>query len=174
MRIKLLSIEDGVTRDVAPGNAGEILARAPWTATRYLDGEPAADRFLDGWVRSGDIAEVDEHGALRIVDRLKDLIKSGGEWISSLELESALVGCRGVREVAVVGVEDGQWGERPVAFVVTDGSEVTALELEEALRGEVPGWWIPESFVFCGGIPKTSVGKYDKRALRLSIRQAVQ
>jgi fatty-acyl-CoA synthase len=166
MRIKLRSVEDGTITEVVPGRSGEILARSPWTATRYIDGEPAADRFLDGWVRSGDIATVDEYGALRIVDRLKDLIKSGGEWISSLELESALVACPGVREAAVVGAQDDEWGERPVAFVVTEAESPSAHELKQALRDKVPRWWIPETFVFCQEIARTSVGKYDKRALR--------
>jgi fatty-acyl-CoA synthase len=171
MRIKLRSVESGAITDAVPGSSGEILARSPWTATRYIDGEPAADRFLDGWVRSGDIATVDEYGALRIVDRLKDLIKSGGEWISSLELESALVGCPGVREAAVVGAQDDEWGERPAAFVVTDAESPGALELKVALRNKVPRWWIPETFVFCDEIARTSVGKYDKRALREQLQK---
>lgn len=105
-RLKLRDVESGEVVDLTPGARGEILARAGWTVGGYFDGAPAPDRFEDGWVRSDDIARVDERGGLRIVDRLKDLIKSGGEWISSLELEAALCACEGVREAAVVATED--------------------------------------------------------------------
>ncbi len=176
MRLRLRDPQGGQLVLWEPGARGELLARGPWTAVGYLDGDPAEDRFVDGWVRTGDLARIDEHGSLHIVDRLKDLVKSGGEWIPSIELEAALNDCSGVREAAVVAAPDEQWGERPVAFVVTSpstsagsGSGPTADEIRAQLSDAVPRWWLPERIVFIAAIPKTGVGKYDKRALRASL-----
>lgn len=169
-RLRLAPLEGGAPVELAPGRSGEILARAPWTACRYLDEEADPDRFEDGWVRSGDIARVDERGSLHIVDRVKDLIKSGGEWISSLELEAALVACSGVREAAAVAaVADPEWGERPVAFLVLEQRPPSLEDVRAELATRVPRWWLPDRFVVCDEIARTSVGKYDKRALRRSL-----
>ncbi|WP_256944053.1 AMP-binding enzyme, partial [Halobacterium hubeiense] len=118
----------------------------------------------DGYFRSGDVATVDEYGFLDIVDRLDDVIKSGGEWISSIELENALIGHDGVEEASVIGVAHEKWQERPVAYVATtDG--VTVEELREHLLEEFPKWWLPDRFEFVDEVPKTSTGKFNKQRL---------
>jgi fatty-acyl-CoA synthase len=145
---------------------GEIEVRGPWiTGSYYLD--PAPDKFRDGWLRTGDIGHVDDHGFLQITDRLKDVIKSGGEWISSVELENELMGHPDVVEASVVGVADDKWGERPLAIVVRrDGSDVDPAELRTFLADKVARWWLPERWAFVDAVPKTSVGKFDKKLLR--------
>ncbi|MCR5978772.1 long-chain-fatty-acid--CoA ligase [Gordonia jinghuaiqii] len=148
---------DGISR-------GEILIRGPWVATAYYRAEHP-ERFDDGWLRTGDIGVIDEHGYLTIVDRTKDLIKSGGEWISSVALEEALLEHPGVHEAAVVSVPHPRWQERPVAYVVGDaGLDTEAVRDELATR--IPRWWVPELIVVVGQLPRTSVGKLDKRSLR--------
>lgn len=147
---------------------GEIEVRGPWIAAGYYR-EPDPLKFADGWLRTGDVATVDERGYVRIVDRTKDLVKSGGEWISSVELESHLMAHPGVLEAAVIAVPDRRWGERPLACVVLRPEaqgRVAAEELLQHLRPRVPRWWLPESIVFVDEVPKTSVGKFDKKALR--------
>lgn len=168
-RLRLRELESGRVLDLEPGARGEILARSAWTVDRYLDGAPSPDRFEHGWVRSGDIAAVDAEGRLRIVDRLKDLIKSGGEWISSLELEDALCDCDGVLAAAVVAERDEEWGERPVAHLVLADPSVDLERVRRQLAARVPSWWMPERMVSRSDIPRTSVGKYDKPALRAEI-----
>ena len=150
---------DGVT-------TGEIEVRGPWiTGSYHLD--PAPEKFHDGWLRTGDIGSLDDHGFLQISDRLKDVIKSGGEWISSVELENEVMGHPDVIEASVIGVPDPKWGERPLAVVVRrDGATVTASELRDWLDGRVARWWVPERWAFVETVPKTSVGKFDKKALR--------
>ena len=145
---------------------GEIEVRGPWVTGSYLD--EAQDReFHGGWLRTGDIGTIDEDGYLTISDRLKDVIKSGGEWISSLRLENELAGHPGVFEVAVIGVPDDRWGERPMAFVVRRGEAVvTPEELARHLEDRLPRWWVPDHWAFVDEIPKTTVGKYDKLSLR--------
>ncbi|MHC3001901.1 long-chain fatty acid--CoA ligase [Gordonia sp. GN26] len=148
---------DGISR-------GEILIRGPWVATGYY-GADHPDKFDDGWLRTGDIGVIDEDGYLTIVDRTKDLIKSGGEWISSVALEEALIEHPAVHEAAVVSVPHPRWQERPVAYVVGDeGIDVEAVGAELAER--VPRWWVPERIVAVDALPRTSVGKLDKRRLR--------
>ncbi|QMU20405.1 long-chain fatty acid--CoA ligase [Gordonia rubripertincta] len=148
---------DGISR-------GEILIRGPWVATGYYRADHP-DKFDDGWLRTGDIGVVDEHGYLTIVDRTKDLIKSGGEWISSVALEEALIEHPAVHEAAVVSVPHPRWQERPVAYVVGDeGLDVDEVKAELADR--VPRWWVPELIVAVDALPRTSVGKLDKRRLR--------
>jgi fatty-acyl-CoA synthase len=146
--------------------AGELEIRGPAVASGYY-GNPdgAADNFHDGWLRTGDAGSIDADGWMKLTDRLKDVIKSGGEWISSVELESALVAHPAVLEAAVVARPDDRWGERPLACIVVDG-EVTPDELRVFLEGRVARWWVPDSFVVVGEIPKTSVGKIDKRRMR--------
>jgi fatty-acyl-CoA synthase len=128
-------------------------------ASGYYGGEP----FPGGWLRTGDLATIDPDGTVRLVDRAKDLVKSGGEWISSAQLESAIAAHPDVVEAAVIAIPDERWGERPLALVAGD---VGADDLREFLRERVAKWWIPERFEFVDAIPRTAVGKYDKRALR--------
>jgi fatty-acyl-CoA synthase len=145
--------------------AGELQARGPHVAAAYFKGEP----FADGWLGTGDLATIDPDGTVHLVDRAKDLVKSGGEWISSAQLESAIAAHPSVREAAVIAVADERWGERPLALVaVTD--DVSADAIREFLRDRVAKWWIPERIEFVDAIPRTAVGKYDKRALRESYR----
>jgi fatty-acyl-CoA synthase len=130
-------------------------------AAAYYNGEP----FADGWLHTGDLATIDPDGTVHLVDRAKDLVKSGGEWISSAQLESAIAAHPSVREAAVIAITDERWGERPLALVAADG-EVTAEAIRAFLRDHVAKWWIPERIEFLDAIPRTAVGKYDKRALR--------
>ncbi len=153
------------------GTAGELQVRGPWIATGYYDDHRSSDSFTsDGWLRTGDIATIDPHGYIRLVDRAKDVIKSGGEWISSVELENELMAHAQVAEAAVVGVADPKWGERPVACVVLHTTAAptpeTKLDLLAFLDGRVPRWWLPDEVVFLDAIPKTSVGKFSKKDLR--------
>jgi fatty-acyl-CoA synthase len=145
---------------------GEFEARGPWITASYY-GTPAPDRFHDGWLRTGDVGTIDERGYVHIADRSKDVIKSGGEWISSVELENAIMGHPDVLEAAVIGVPDEKWDERPLACVVPKaGSRVTTTQMREHLITRVAKWWIPERWAFIAEVPKTSVGKFDKKALR--------
>ncbi|MGH9105703.1 MAG: long-chain-fatty-acid--CoA ligase [Acidimicrobiales bacterium] len=160
--------------DIAPrdgSSVGEIEVRGPWVTASYIgedeQGARGAGQFHDGWLRTGDIGTLDEDGYLTISDRLKDVVKSGGEWISSLRLENELMAHPGVAEAAVVAVPDDRWGERPMAFVVLRrGATVGEDDLKKYLDGRVPHWWAPGHWAFVAEIPKTSVGKYDKVALR--------
>jgi fatty-acyl-CoA synthase len=147
---------------------GEVEVRGPLVIREYYgDPEDAADRFRDGWLRTGDLGTIDPAGWLELVDREKDVIKSGGEWISSLDIESALLRHPAVAAAAVIGIEDERWIERPCACVViADGATVEAAELREFLLAELPRWWVPESFARVAALPRTGVGKIDKRALR--------
>ncbi len=148
---------------------GELQARGPWIASAYLDPDDDANttRFDDGWLRSGDVARIAPDGTVEIVDRAKDLVKSGGEWISSVQLERELMAHPAVREAAVIAVPDERWGERPLASVVLrTGQGASAAELREFLDGRVARWWIPEHIVFVADLPKTGVGKVDKKRLR--------
>lgn len=147
---------------------GEAYVRAPWSAVEYyLDPGRSAEGFQDGWWRSGDMAAVNAQGVLRLVDRAKDLIKSGGEWISSVDLENALVAHPGVREAAVVGLPDEKWVERPCAYFVAEpGSSPTPAELRAWLEPKFARWWLPAFYIAIEAIPKTGVGKINKRALR--------
>jgi fatty-acyl-CoA synthase len=147
---------------------GELEARGPWVASGYYeDPVGSRDRFDDGWLKTGDIASIDATGYIRISDRSKDVIKSGGEWISSVELENELIGHSAVREAAVISMPDERWSERPLACVVLEeGADASAGELRSHLAQRVAKWWIPDSFVFIDEVPKTSVGKFDKKVLR--------
>ncbi len=147
---------------------GELQVRGPWVAGSYHAMPEAADRWTDdGWFRTGDIAAMDPDGYIRVADRAKDLIKSGGEWISSVDLENALMGHPAVREAAVVGVPHPKWQERPLAVVVAhDGARVTAEELRAFLADKFAKWQLPDAFVFAEEIPRTSAGKFQKSRLR--------
>ncbi len=147
---------------------GEIHLRGPWVASSYYNlPEERAKWTEDGWFRTGDVGTVDEQGYLRIVDRSKDLIKSGGEWISSVDLENALVAHPGVREAAVIAVPHPKWQERPIALVVAqNGSQLTPEQLREFLSSKFAKWQLPDAFVFVEQLPHTSTGKLYKKALR--------
>ncbi|MCO6009753.1 long-chain fatty acid--CoA ligase [Actinoallomurus purpureus] len=151
-------------------SVGEIEVRGPWITGSYHR-DPAPEKFHDGWLRTGDIGTIDDRGFFQITDRAKDVIKSGGEWISSVELENHLVSHPSVLEAAVIGIPDPRWDERPLAFVVLrDGAPATAGELAEFLSGKVARWQVPENWAFVEEIPKTTVGKFDKKPLRARYR----
>ena len=123
--------------------------------------------FQDGWLKTGDVCKITPEGYIRITDRAKDVIKSGGEWISSLDLENTLMAHPEVAEATVVGLKHVKWQERPVAFVVrVEGSEVTEEELDRYLVDRVAKWWVPDKIIFIGDIPKTGTGKFDKKVVR--------
>ncbi len=145
---------------------GEVEVRGPWiTGAYYKDDDPG--KFRDGWLRTGDVGTIDRLGYVTLTDRAKDVIKSGGEWISSMELENALMAHPDVVEAAVIGVADDRWGERPLATVVlAPGASVTAAALREFLAGAVPKWQLPERWSFITEVPKTSVGKFAKTKIR--------
>jgi len=152
---------------------GELHVRGPWVASSYYLNPAEADKFtMDGWFRTGDIVTQDPEGYIRITDRSKDLIKSGGEWISSVDLENALMGHPAVKEAAVIGLPHPKWAERPVACVVLkDGSKATEKELREYLAPLFAHFWLPDSFVFLPQIPRTAVGKFLKSALREQLKE---
>jgi len=148
-------------------STGEIEVRGPWIVARYFRGPADDEKFDAGWLRTGDIASVDPRGYVQITDRSKDVIKSGGEWISSVELENEVMAHPDVLEAAVIAKPDERWSERPLCCVVLrDGSSTGAQELVEHLHGRVAKWWIPDEFAFVAEVPKTSVGKFDKKVLR--------
>lgn len=146
---------------------GELEIRGPWITTSYHKLDDNASHFDDGWWRSGDVAVVNEAGYLKLTDRLKDVIKSGGEWISSIDMENAFLDDARVREAAVIAVPDPKWDERPVAYVVLrDGELATEDELREGLLTKFAKWQLPDSIAFVDELPRTSVGKLDKKLLR--------
>jgi fatty-acyl-CoA synthase len=149
-------------------SSGEIEIRGPWIAASYYESPDQAHRWsADGWFRTGDVATMDEEGYVKIVDRAKDLVKSGGEWISSVDLENALMGHPAVKEACVVGIPHPKWQERPLAAVVLkDGASATPEELRAFLAQSFAKWQLPDAFVFVEAIPRTSVGKFKKIALR--------
>jgi len=147
---------------------GELEVRGPWVAAHYYESPDQGHRWTeDGWFKTGDVATVDEDGVVKIVDRAKDLVKSGGEWISSVDLENALMGHPAVKEACVVGIPHPKWQERPLAAVVLkDGKNATGDELRIFLGTAFAKWQLPDAFVFVDAIPRTSVGKFKKIALR--------
>jgi len=134
------------------------------TGHYYRDDDPG--KFHDGWLRTGDVGAISPDGYLTLTDRAKDVIKSGGEWISSVELENHLMAHPAVREAAVIGVPDERWGERPLATVVVSDDAVSFVELRDFLADRVPRWQLPERWTLVPEVPKTSVGKFDKKVLR--------
>ncbi|BBZ03061.1 long-chain-fatty-acid--CoA ligase [Mycolicibacterium chitae] len=147
-------------------SVGELEVRGPWiTSSYYRNTDPS--KFVAGWLRTGDVGRIDTQGYVTLTDRAKDVIKSGGEWISSVELENQLIAHPAVIDAAVVGVPDDRWEERPLAAVVLkEGAEVSAEELREFLSDKVVRWWLPERWTFIDEVPRTSVGKYDKKTIR--------
>lgn len=163
--------EDGSLAPRDGATVGELEVRGPWIASAYYLDDASGDRFHDGWLRTGDMAWMESDGTFRIVDRAKDLVKSGGEWISSVELEGELLAHPNVRDAAVVGVRSKKWDERPVAVVVLEGAEPDLESIREFLSARVAKWWLPDAVVIVDEIPKTSVGKIDKKALRLQLSE---
>ncbi|MFI5283440.1 MAG: long-chain fatty acid--CoA ligase [Candidatus Dormibacterales bacterium] len=150
---------------------GEIQVRGPWIARGYYNGYDPGKLTEDGWFRTGDVAKMTPEGYIQIVDRTKDVIKSGGEWISSVELENAIMAHPKIMEAAVIGIPHPKWDERPVAFAVAKNEfkgQVTQEEVLEFLQGRVAKWWLPDEVRFIDEVPKTSVGKFDKKVLRAS------
>ena len=167
-----LRVLDGEGKEVAwdGKTMGELVARGPWVTASYYNDERSADSFTaDGWFRTGDVATMLPNGYMEIADRTKDLIKSGGEWISSVALENALMAHPKVQEAAVIAIPDERWSERPMACVVlrpeAKGSAPEA-ELTDYLAQQFAKWWLPERYMFLDELPKTSVGKFDKKAMR--------
>ncbi len=153
---------------------GELEVSGPWVAAAYYrvgDGEDGSEKFSpDGWLRTGDVGAITPDGFLRLTDRSKDIIKSGGEWISSVDLENQVMAHPAVAEAAVIGVPDEKWSERPlVAVVLAEGKSATPDELREFLASKVAKWQLPENWTFIDEVPKTSVGKFDKKRLRAAV-----
>ena len=168
--IELRIVKDDGT--VAPNDGqtiGEIEASGSWvTGAYHLDATP--EKFRDGWLRTGDMGTIDSYGYLRITDRTKDVIKSGGEWVSSIDLENVIMAHPAVLEAAVIGVPDPKWDERPLGcLVVREGHSSDAeliASIKSFLEERVAKWWIPQTWTFIESVPKTSVGKFDKKVLR--------
>jgi acyl-CoA synthetase (AMP-forming)/AMP-acid ligase II len=145
---------------------GRLLVRGPWIASAYFK-DTATEKFPDGWLDTGDVATIDAEGYMAIADRSKDLVKSGGEWISSVDLENAIMAVPGVAEAAVIAVAHQRWQERPLACVVArPGMTVTKEQIYDYLGARFAKWWMPDEIIFIEAIPKTSVGKFDKKVLR--------
>lgn len=166
LEVKIVD-EDG---EVLPNDGkafGELLIRGPWIAAEYFKDDRTAESFVDGWLKTGDVCKITPEGYIRITDRAKDVIKSGGEWISSLDLENELMAHPDVAEATVVGLKHVKWQERPAAFVVrAEGSDIGEEELIEFLEPRVAKWWLPDKIVFIDEIPKTGTGKFDKKVVR--------
>jgi fatty-acyl-CoA synthase len=163
-------VEPGTTTAVPwdGETSGELQCAGPWIAATYYNDARAGESFTaDGWLRTGDVATMDAEGRIRLVDRTKDLIKSGGEWISSVEIENELMSHPKIREAAVVGVPHSKWSERPLACVVLEpGQEMTKDEVIAHIAPTLAKWQLPDDVVFIDEVPKTSVGKFSKKTLR--------
>ena len=169
-----IRISDPATGEELPWDGvafGEIQVHGPWIARGYHNGSDPEKLTGDGWFRTGDVAKITPEGYIRIVDRTKDVIKSGGEWISSVELEGAIMAHPKIMEAAVIGLAHSKWDERPVAYAVAKPEfkgKVTQEEVIEFLKDKVAKWWLPDEIRFIDEVPKTSVGKFDKKVLRAS------
>ncbi len=150
---------------------GELQVRGPWIIKGYHNDPRSGECFQDGWFRTGDVSTIDPEGYLQLVDRTKDVVKSGGEWISSVDLENAIMMHPGVLEAAVVGIAHPKWQERPLACVVSKpGLTLTPGDIIAAIKDRFATWWLPNDVVFIEAVPKTSVGKFDKKVLRERFR----
>jgi len=162
--------EAGVEQPWDGKSVGEIQVRGPWVTSGYYNLPEGSAQFTgDGWFRTGDVASIDPEGYVQITDRTKDLIKSGGEWISSVDLETTIMGHPKVLEAAVIAVPHPKWQERPLACVVPKPEftgQLTAHEIVDYLTPRVAKWWLPDEVIFIEAVPKTSVGKFDKKVLR--------
>jgi fatty-acyl-CoA synthase len=166
VELRVVDEEGGVLANDGK-SVGEFEVRGSWVTASYY-GEPTPERFHDGWLRTGDVGSLDDRGFMQISDRTKDVIKSGGEWISSVELENEVMAFPGVYEAAVIGVPDERWDERPLVVVVpAEGAHPEPEEILAFLSGRVARFWLPERWAFADEIPKTSVGKFDKKVLRV-------
>jgi fatty-acyl-CoA synthase len=156
-------------------SSGELQVRGPWVASSYYDDPRSPESFTeDGWLKTGDVATIDAHGYIQLRDRTKDVIKSGGEWISSVELENEIMAHPAVAEAAVIGLPHPKWSERPLACVVLrEGQTATKDEIITFLDGRVAKWWLPDDIAFVEEIPKTSVGKFSKKDLRTKFQDYV-
>lgn len=170
MGVEVRIVEAGTTHELPWDDVatGELQVRGSTTALDYYNPDEGVELATpDGWMKTGDVAAIDEHGSVRIADRTKDLIKSGGEWISSVDLENAIMSHPKVKEAAVIGIPDPKWDERPLAcVVVAEGEELTADEVIEHITPMVAKWWLPSAVEFIDEVPKTSVGKFSKKDLR--------
>lgn len=169
VEFRIMNVETGEQVPWDDTTFGELQVRGPWIASAYFKDPATAEKFADGWLRTGDVAVVNEDGIIQLVDRTKDLVKSGGEWISSVELEGLIMGHPKVLEACVIGVPHPKWDERPLACVVAKPDfvgQVTKDEIIDYLRPHVAKWWLPDDVVFVEAIPKTGVGKFDKKVLR--------
>ncbi len=169
VEFRIMNVETGEQVPWDDTTFGELQVRGPWIASAYFKDPATGEKFADGWLRTGDVAVVNEDGIIQLVDRTKDLVKSGGEWISSVELESLIMGHPKVLEACVIGVPHPKWDERPLACVVAKpdfAGQLTKDEIIDYLRPRVAKWWLPDDVVFVEAIPKTGVGKFDKKVLR--------
>jgi fatty-acyl-CoA synthase len=171
--VKLVSMETGKAVRMDGKERGEILVRGPWIASEYYkDPQQSAITFKEGWFHTGDLGTINKEGYISLVDRTKDLIKSAGEWISSIDLENTIMGCPKVLEAAVISLPDPKWQERPMACVVPKpdaAKTITKEEIQAYLKDKVAKWWIPDEIVFLQELPKTSVGKFNKKKLRETV-----
>ena len=164
--------DDGAELPWDGRSTGELQVRGPWVARAYFRDDESEAKFDAGWLRTGDIAAIDERGYIMISDRAKDVIKSGGEWISSVELEVEIMAHPAVQEAAVIAVPHERWGERPLACVVPEeDAELTLEDLREHLSDRVAKWWLPDALAIVDEVPKTSVGKFDKKVLRRRLEE---
>jgi fatty-acyl-CoA synthase len=165
---EIRTVADGTALPHDGTGVGELQVRGPWVASRYHDLAETNEQWTaDGWFRTGDVGTIDANGYVAITDRIKDLIKSGGEWISSLQLENALLSHPAVKEAAVIGVAHPKWGERPLGVVVLeDGMSASAVNLNDHLAPNFAAYALPDAYVFVAEIPRTSTGKMMKAKLR--------
>ena len=168
VELRVLDQADGTQVPWDGESRGELQAAGPWIAREYYNDDRSPESFTeDGWLRTGDVATINPDGYIKLVDRTKDVVKSGGEWISSVELENEIMAHPAVAEAAVIGVSHPKWQERPLACVVLkEGESATKDEILEFLDGRVAKWWLPDDVVFIDEVPKTSVGKFSKKDLR--------
>jgi fatty-acyl-CoA synthase len=164
--------DDGAELPWDGQSTGELQVRGPWVANAYFRDDESEAKFDAGWLRTGDIAAIDERGYIMISDRAKDVIKSGGEWISSVELEVEIMAHPAVLEAAVIAVPNERWGERPLACVVPEkDANLTLEELRDHLSDRVAKWWLPDELAIVDEVPRTSVGKFDKKVLRRQLEE---
>jgi fatty-acyl-CoA synthase len=177
--LRIMNMDTGQEAPADGVTFGEIQVRGPWITGSYYHGddqEMGASKFMDGWFRTGDVATIDADGYITIVDRTKDVIKSGGEWISSVQEESLIMGNPMVLEAAVIGMPHPKWSERPVAIVVPKPEYKDTITKEDIIRHlepQVARWWLPEEILFVDALPKTSVGKFDKKVMREQFKDQV-
>ncbi|HET7502260.1 MAG TPA: long-chain fatty acid--CoA ligase, partial [Kofleriaceae bacterium] len=151
--------------------SGEVMIRGPWVTASYVGGATPERWTAEGFFHTGDVARVDEHGFVQLTDRIADLIKSGGEWIASQEIENALMGHPAIREAAVIGAPHPKWTERPIAvYVLKPGATTSVDELRAFLAAKFPKFWVPDAFELIEAIPRTSAGKFRKSELRQQYR----